>query len=337
MKKSLLTLSLGSLAVALFPSCSSTSTPGADFEEATPISELYCDEGMDGPWMDESLLESDDDGQVAAGSRTPEYDRTDFPIPEPEETVADNGGTRQNQKNIAQNTPPADVNDTVLETPTPDEGFGQDPLLPTTSSQPKPQPKPTASGNSTRTSTASTRTSSSSASKSGSKKSTASTKKPSKSGRRVMKVDKPALITYKVRPGDNLDTIARRSGTTVAQIRRDSGIKGDLIRPGQTIKVRYTPKNYRSSSKTASTSKSSSTARKASSHTLKQGETISGIAKRYGVGYQQVLKANGLTESQATKLRPGRKLTIPASSSSTKSKSSSTKSKSSSKTKKKSR
>ena len=195
---------------------------------------------------------------------------------------------------------------------------------------PKTQTKPASSGSSTRTSTASTRSSSSSAGKSGTKKSTASTKKTSKSGRRVMKVDKPALITYKVRPGDNLETIARRSGTTVAQIRRDSGIKGDLIRPGQTIKVRYTPKNYRNSSKTASSSKSSSTARKATTHSLKQGETVSGIAKRYGVGYQQILKANGLTESQATKLRPGRKLTIPASSSSSAKKSSSTKSKKSS-------
>ena len=332
MKKSLLTLGVGSLAIALFPSCSGTASPGADYEEATPISELYCDEGMDAPWMDESLLESDDNGQIAAGSRTPEYDRTDFPIPEPEETVADNGGTRQNQKNIAQNTPPAEVNDTVLETPTPDENFGQDPLLPSGgATTPKTQTKPASSGSSTRTSTASTRSSSSSAGKSGTKKSTASTKKTSKSGRRVMKVDKPALITYKVRPGDNLETIARRSGTTVAQIRRDSGIKGDLIRPGQTIKVRYTPKNYRNNSKTASSSKSSNTVRKATTHSLKQGETVSGIAKRYGVGYQQILKANGLTESQATKLRPGRKLTIPASSSaSTSKKSSSKKSKKSS-------
>ena len=330
MKKSLLTLGVGSLAIALFPSCSGTATPGADYEEATPISELYCDEGMDGPWMDESLLESDDNGQIAAGSRTPEYDRTDFPIPEPEDTVADNGGTRQNQKNRAQNTPPAEVNDTVLETPTPDENFGQDPLLPSGGATTPKTNKP-ASSSSPRTSTASTRTASSSAGKSGGKKSTASTKKTTKSGRRVMKVDKPALITYKVRPGDNLDTIARRSGTTVAQIRRDSGIKGDLIRPGQTIKVRYTPKNYRNNSKTASSSKSSNTVRKATTHSLKQGETVSGIAKRYGVGYQQILKANGLTESQATKLRPGRKLTIPASSSaSTSKKSSSKKSKKSS-------
>ncbi|MCI6982424.1 MAG: LysM peptidoglycan-binding domain-containing protein [Akkermansia muciniphila] len=324
MKKSLLTLGVGSLAIALFPSCSGTATPGADYEEATPISELYCDEGMDGPWMDESLLESDDNGQIAAGSRTPEYDRTDFPIPEPEDTVADNGGTRQNQKNIAQNTPPAEVNDTVLETPTPDENFGQDPLLPSGGATPPKTNKP-ASSSSPRTSTASTRNASSSAGKSGGKKSTASTKKTTKSGRRVMKVDKPALITYKVRPGDNLDTIARRSGTTVAQIRRDSGIKGDLIRPGQTIKVRYTPKNYRNNSKTASSSKSSNTVRKATTHSLKQGETVSGIAKRYGVGYQQILKANGLTESQATKLRPGRKLTIPASSSASTSKKSSSK------------
>lgn len=44
--------------------------------------------------------------------------------------------------------------------------------------------------------------------------------------------------TVKVRSGDNLGAIARRNGTTVANLRRLNGIKGDKIRAGQTLRVR---------------------------------------------------------------------------------------------------
>lgn len=44
--------------------------------------------------------------------------------------------------------------------------------------------------------------------------------------------------TVKVRSGDNLGAIARRNGTTVANLRRLNGIKGDRIRAGQTLRVK---------------------------------------------------------------------------------------------------
>lgn len=44
--------------------------------------------------------------------------------------------------------------------------------------------------------------------------------------------------TMTVRSGDTLYGIAKRYGTTVDKLRRQNGIKGDAIRPGQSIKVK---------------------------------------------------------------------------------------------------
>ena len=47
----------------------------------------------------------------------------------------------------------------------------------------------------------------------------------------------PDAATYKVEPGDTLGRIAKRSGTTVELIRTANGVRGDLIRVGQLLKV----------------------------------------------------------------------------------------------------
>lgn len=44
--------------------------------------------------------------------------------------------------------------------------------------------------------------------------------------------------SYTVRSGDSLSTIARRNGTTVANIRRMNNISGSMIKPGQKLRVK---------------------------------------------------------------------------------------------------
>jgi membrane-bound lytic murein transglycosylase D len=46
-----------------------------------------------------------------------------------------------------------------------------------------------------------------------------------------------AVVRYKVRRGDNLSTIARRHGMTVAQLRRVNGLRTSRIYAGQVLKV----------------------------------------------------------------------------------------------------
>ena len=43
--------------------------------------------------------------------------------------------------------------------------------------------------------------------------------------------------TYKVRKGDNLGKIAARNGTTVAQLKKLNGIKGDKVQSGKVLRV----------------------------------------------------------------------------------------------------
>lgn len=45
-------------------------------------------------------------------------------------------------------------------------------------------------------------------------------------------------VSVSVKSGDSLSAIAKRNGTTVSNIRKLNGIKGDMIRPGQKIRVK---------------------------------------------------------------------------------------------------
>lgn len=81
----------------------------------------------------------------------------------------------------------------------------------------------------------------SSASKSSSRKSSRlssskSSSRSSKSSRKSKKVKSSASAT--VRKGDTLIEIAHRNGTTVEKLRKKNKIKGNMIKPGQKLKVK---------------------------------------------------------------------------------------------------
>ena len=275
MKKSLTLLGIGAGLLVGLTSCQSSSSITGGYEEATPMSELSIADGELPPWV----LESGDTEQIPAGETTI-ADRNNYAIPEPSEGV-----TSQNQPEHIAVAPPTD--DTVLEN---DFTEPSKPVITHTAVHPTPTHKPVAANTgSTKTNTA---------------------KNGKNTGKTPVKVKEPTLVVYKVRPGDNLSDIAKRSGTTVAQIRKDSNIKGDIIHPGQTIKVRYTPKGY-VAPKAGKGGAAAAPVSKGSAYTVKAGDTISGIAKKNGVTPAALLAANGMKPADAAKLRAGRKLTIP--------------------------
>jgi LysM repeat protein len=47
-----------------------------------------------------------------------------------------------------------------------------------------------------------------------------------------------ATTTHRVRRGDNLWVIAQRYGTTVDQIKRDNGLRSNLLQVGQKLVIR---------------------------------------------------------------------------------------------------
>ncbi len=257
--------------------------------EATPASEMRLDENMIPPWVDGG----DSIAQVSAGPNTPVYDRNNFAIPEPGETSATSSGSvasSQNEPVIVKDAPiavdPVPLDPTPVMTTT-----VADTTSVVTTSTPKAKPK--------------------------AKKKPTTKKKPVKRTKKTPKITKPTLLVYKVRSGDNLSLIAERCGTTVSAIRRASGIKGDTIYAGRTIKVPYTPKALRhikSSGRSGSSSKKSSSSSSRSSgrtYTIRSGDTISGVAARYGVSSSSILKLNGMSGADARRLRIGQKIRIP--------------------------
>ena len=275
------------------------------YEEAMPMSEMAVGDGELPPWV----LEGDDTYQIPAGDRTPEADRNHYATPEPGESMAvSNGLARQNQPALAHD-------DTVVDSRVPDDF---DPYaMPST---PTGTVATATTQQTTTTATNATATTTSTAKPKPAIASTTTTKKPKVDKKKVKKVSEPTLVVYKVRPGDNLYEIAKRSNTTIAQIRKDSGIKGDIIHPGQTIKVRFTPKGYK-----ADKNKETETS---TTYVVKKGDMLSKVAAKHGVSLAALLKANNLTMAQAGKIRPGTKITIPGKTSTVSKKTTQSKSKS---------
>lgn len=154
---------------------------------------------------------------------------------------------------------------------------------------------------------------------SGKKTPIASTGKSGKSAKKTSSTrkrgGKPGLYIYTVRKGDTLDLISRQSGTSVAAIKRATGLKSDLIRPGQKIKVPYKlkePKITGSGKKASSSTKQSAkpTVRynKTRSYTVKKGDSLKSIAKKFGSSEKAIRNATGL---KGSKVRPGQTVKIP--------------------------
>lgn len=301
MKKTLTIIGLGASMLVALSSCTHRNSY-TGIEEATPMSELAVGDGELPPWV----LEGDDSFQIPAGERTPEVDRNHFATPEPGESLAvSNGIASQNQPALAHD-------DTVMDSHVPDDFDPYSmPNTPATGAVAANTPKPTPA----------TPTSTPSKPKQTTTLASNNKKKIDKS--KVKKVNEPTLVVYKVRPGDNLYEIAKRSNTTIAQIRKDSGIKGDIIHPGQTIKVRFTPAGYKADKK-----KQTETS---TTYAVKKGDMLSKVAAKHGVTLAALLKANNMTMAQAGKVRPGTKIIIPGKTSTVSKKTTSSKNKSTSK------
>jgi len=104
--------------------------------------------------------------------------------------------------------------------------------------------------------------------------------------------------TYTVRSGDTLSVIARRYGSSVADLKALNGLSSDLVRVGQVLVV--SPReNQRNVIPGTSVS-----------YTVRPGDTISEIAESHGMTTSEVMAANNLSSStigvgQVLSLRQG--------------------------------
>jgi LysM repeat protein len=126
----------------------------------------------------------------------------------------------------------------------------------------------------------------------------------------------PAGVTYKVKSGDSLRLIAKHNGTTVSVLRSLNHLKSDNVRVGQQLKLPAgsTPSVSApvAEATTAPDTTTPATAKDASgrvTHTVKAGEKLSMIAKKYGVTVGELATANNI--SDPSKIRAGQELVIP--------------------------
>jgi len=100
-------------------------------------------------------------------------------------------------------------------------------------------------------------------------------------------------LTYKVRRGDALSTIARRFHVRVSDLVAINGLRSrHRIRVGQILKL---PDNGRSSPARVNVAKSDPIEVPADGrYTVRRGDTVEGIATRFNLSEQQILSANSL-------------------------------------------
>jgi len=108
----------------------------------------------------------------------------------------------------------------------------------------------------------------------------------------------PGWGLYTIKRGDTLSEIAARYGTTVAKLVEVNRLPGNgsLIYPGDTLKV-------------PGAGGSSASSGAGRTHLVVRGDTLSGIAARYGVSQDALKRANGIGANNVVML--GATLRIP--------------------------
>ena len=162
---------------------------------------------------------------------------------------------------------------------------------------------------------------------------------------------KKRIVTHTVSSGESINDIATRYGVLVSDIRSWNSLRRNAVRPGQKLRIETTlaaaetaPAKQQAVAPAKSSANSSSSptkkqqpAQQASQqsrkkqqtqpakpaeHSIKSGETLSSISKKYGVSIEALKRANGMSGDA---IRAGKTLKIPAKTSSSASKGSSSK------------
>lgn len=106
-----------------------------------------------------------------------------------------------------------------------------------------------------------------------------------------------SAASYKVKNGDTLSTIAKKYNTTYTSIMKLNGLSSTKLKVGQTLQI----------GSTAAVAKKASTVSSTATYTVKKGDSLSTIAKKYKITTATLKKLNGLS---STKIKVGQKLKV---------------------------
>ena len=115
---------------------------------------------------------------------------------------------------------------------------------------------------------------------------------------------------YRIRKGDTLSVIARRFGTTVANLRDWNKLRSNRIQAGQNLVVRtYASGSPQRSKATASDFRKNISKSTANSgkYLIRRGDTLGTIARRFGVTVTDLKTWN---ELRTSRIRTGKLLTV---------------------------
>lgn len=119
-------------------------------------------------------------------------------------------------------------------------------------------------------------------------------------------------VTYRVRRGDNMRSVARRLGVSPATIMKSNGLRSQRLRVGQTLRVNVPIVTRQTTTSRPTTTRSTPDTPVASTkfYVVRKGDTLYSIATRYGITAAAVRNANNISGNN---ISVGQRLTINAS------------------------
>jgi len=145
----------------------------------------------------------------------------------------------------------------------------------------------------------------------------------------------PPDVRHRVRSGESLSGIARQHGVSIESLRARNNLRGSVIHPGETLMIPHggatagtpvaearpdivsqLPERLPPAGRATAAPAKSAAAPSARSHKVKSGETLWGVARRYGVTVPALAAENGMTSK--SQLVAGTRLQIPGAGSSAK-------------------
>ena len=124
-------------------------------------------------------------------------------------------------------------------------------------------------------------------------------------------------VTYRVRRGDNMRSVARRLGVSPATIMKSNNLRSQRLRVGQTLRVNVPIVPRQTTTSRPSTTRSTPDTPVASTkfYVVRKGDTLYSIANRYGITAAALRNANNISGNN---IAVGQRLTINASGTPTK-------------------
>lgn len=111
---------------------------------------------------------------------------------------------------------------------------------------------------------------------------------------------------YKVRSGDNLARVARKFGLRSDDLRQANSLKGNRLKVGQVLVIPM-PAGAMPSSQTFTEAAEPSTAGRSKVYTVRKGDNLGSIARKYGLSIKDLKDWNGLQDSR---IRNGQRLAL---------------------------